>query len=111
STAGMEGEERDAEFGRGLDRLGDGVGDVVVLEVEEDVVAAITQLSDDVRAAAGEERRSDLVEGDGVTETIHQGERVLPRGQIERDDQSSHIVTGASQAQSARRRRSVPECE
>ncbi len=46
----MDGEHADAELGSLADGAGDGIGDVVVLEVEKDVTAGGHEVADDLWA-------------------------------------------------------------
>ncbi len=46
----MDGQHADAELGGLADGAGDGIGDVVVLEVEKDVTAGGHEVADDLWA-------------------------------------------------------------
>ena len=54
ASGSVEGEHFDGECGDALDGFGDGVGDVVKLEVEEDAVSAVGDLAHEVGAVGGE---------------------------------------------------------
>ena len=65
SAAGVQREHADREPGAGLDRLGDGVGDVVQLQVEEDLEAQAGDFANAVGAARGEHLEADLHPANG----------------------------------------------
>ena len=84
----MHREESGAKPGHAFDALRDGVGDVVQLEVDKDLLAGAGQRVR-VRKPAGEgELIADLVERDRVAEPRHQRGRRFDRGDIERNDQA-----------------------
>ena len=60
AAGGMQGEHLDRERRDGFDGLGDGVGDVVELEVEENIEAEIGDFADAVGAAGGEHLEADF---------------------------------------------------
>ena len=54
ASGSVDCEHFDRECGDALDGFGDGVGDVVKLEVEEDAVSAVSDLAHEVGAVGGE---------------------------------------------------------
>lgn len=83
----VEGEHFDGEGGDALDGLGHGVGDVVELEIEEDAVSAVGDLTDEVGAVGGEELEADLDPLDGAVKAVEEGEGFLAGGQVEGEDE------------------------
>jgi hypothetical protein len=68
----MDGEEGCSGFGRGVDRASDGVGDVVELEVEEDVEPAVAELPHDAVADSVVELHADFVPLAGLAEMVYE---------------------------------------
>lgn len=60
AAAGVKREHLNRKWGDGFDGLGDGVGDVVELEVEENIEAEIGDFADAVGAAGGEHLEADF---------------------------------------------------
>ena len=73
---------------RGQDGHGlfDGVGDVVQLEIEEDLVASGLDLADDGRALGVEQLHADLHERLFAGETVEKRERFLLAVKVQGDD-------------------------
>jgi hypothetical protein len=82
----VHGQERDAEPAGRAHRARDRVGDVVVLEVEEDLLAAGGQLADEARPGRGEELAADLEHAHTARERVHEGAGVGLAGHVERHD-------------------------
>src|SRR5690606_34946713 len=80
----------DVEGAGGLDGACDGGGDVVEFEVEEDVLAALLESTDDVGPRGGEELGADLVPVDGGADALHQVERGPGIRQVEGDNDGRH---------------------
>ena len=84
----MHGEEGGAKPRHAFHALRHGVGDVVQLQIDKDLLAGVGQRVR-VRKPAGEgELIADLVKRDRVAEPRHQRGRRLDRGHIERNDQA-----------------------
>ena len=83
AAAGVDGEEGGSGLGGGADGAGYGVGDVVELEVEEDVEAAVAELVDDAVAGGVVELHADLEPLAGFAEAVDQIERLLFVGEVE----------------------------
>jgi len=95
SAAGVQGEHADGELGAGLDGFGDGVGDVVELEVEEDVEAEVGDFADGVGSAGGEHLEADFDPSDGALELAECGRDVAGRLGVEDEDEvASHALGG-----------------
>ena len=75
----------DAQRCRRRDRRGDGVGNVVVLEIEEHAVAALGERADRARSFGGEQPAADLEAADAPAKRIGQFERAVVRFDVERD--------------------------
>lgn len=73
ATAGVEREHLDRKWGDRFDGLGDGVGDVVELEVEKDVKAEVGDFADAVGAAGGEHLEADFNPADGALKLAQGG--------------------------------------
>jgi hypothetical protein len=87
----VEGEELRAGGGvraYGADGSGDGVGDVVELEVEEDGEAAMAEFLDDGVAFGEVEFEADFEPGAGVFELFHEREGWRGAGVVEGDDKA-----------------------
>lgn len=87
ATAGVEREHADGELGGGLDCFGDGVGDVVELEVEEDVEAQVGDFADGVGAAGSIHFEANLDPADGALELAEGGSDVARGLGVEDEDQ------------------------
>ena len=85
---GVHGEKRCPEPRNAFDASGNGVADIVQLEVEEDALAGAGQHAREVDAARKGELITDLVERDGFAEPCDQRLRLADRRHVERDDQS-----------------------
>lgn len=88
----MEGEEASSGGGCGADGSGDGVGDVMELEVEEDMEAAGGEGGDDLGAFGDEELQADLDPSAGGPETVGEVQGGGGVGEVEGDDEA--IVRG-----------------
>ena len=75
--------------GRG-DRAGDGVRDVVELQVEEHAIAAADQLFDERRAVAGEQPAADLEAADRAAQRVGERARLVGGVDVERDEELIH---------------------
>ena len=84
----MHGQKRRAEVrdlrGGALHR----VGDVMQLEIEEDLLARAAQLAHQIEPAAVNELHADLVEADRIAEPLHHGARLSRVGEVEGDDEA-----------------------
>lgn len=87
----VQGEEFNAEGCGGTDGAGDGVGNVMEFEVEEDGVAAPSNPIEDGWPSGDEEFQSDLEPADGAVELVDELERGGGVGIVKRDNQA---VTG-----------------
>lgn len=94
SAGGMKGEHFDGERSEGLDGLGDGVGDVVEFEVEEDVVAVIGDLAEVVGAVGGEHLQADLDPTEGALELAQEGGGGGAVGEVEGENEFAGHVEG-----------------
>ena len=65
----------------GGDGAGDGVGNVVELQIEEDAIPASDEALDDGRPVAGEQTAADLEAADGAAKPV--GERVRGLGGVD----------------------------
>ncbi len=88
AASGVDGEELGADGGDGTNGAGDGVRDVVELEVEEDGAAAMAQFADDGGAFGDEELEADLEPAAEVVELAGEGEGGRSTGVIEGDDEA-----------------------
>jgi len=70
ASAGVEGEEAGSGLRGGADGSGYGVGDVVELEIEEDVEAAVSELADDCVAGGVVKLHADFEPLAGVAESV-----------------------------------------
>ncbi len=84
----VEGEQAGPGGRRGADGSGDGVGNVVQLEIEEDGKAAVGEGGDDGRAFGNEQLEADLEPAAGGAETVGEGESRGGVGYVERDDEA-----------------------
>lgn len=87
SATGVQREHANGKLGAGLDGLGDGVGNIVELEVEKDIETQIGDLTDGVRAASGEHLQSDFDPADGALELAESRRDVPGRLGVENEDQ------------------------
>jgi hypothetical protein len=78
-------EERSSAVGDGTDCSGDGVGNVVKFEVEEDLEAAIAKCFEQRIAGGIEELHADFEPATGALEAIDEVERGLRGREVERD--------------------------
>ena len=67
----MHGEEARAKARDALDALGDGVADIVQLQIEKDALARLHQFFGERQAAGIGELIADLVNADGIPELLH----------------------------------------
>ena len=79
----MDGEQGCSRPGGGADGSGYGVGDVVELEVEEDVEAAVAEVFDEAVAGGVVELHADFEPLAGVAETVYEIERLTGVGEVE----------------------------
>ena len=70
AAGGVHGQHADAQFGGRTHRRGDGVGDVVIFQVEKHLPAGGDQVADDLRPLGREQLFSDLVSGCGVVDGL-----------------------------------------
>lgn len=73
AAGGMQGEHLDRQGRDGFDGLGDGVGDVVELEVEEDIETEVGDFAHAIGTAGGEHFEADLDPADGALELAEGG--------------------------------------
>ena len=85
-TCGVEVDHIHIEGGEHGHRFFHGVGDVVQLEIEEDLVAARLDLAHDGRAFGVEELHADLHEGLFAGEAVEKREGLFLAVKIQRDD-------------------------
>ena len=71
-----------------MDGSGDGVGDVMELEVEEDVEAAVGEGGDDLGAFRDKELEADLDPADNGAETVCKGKGRGRVWEVEGDDEA-----------------------
>ena len=88
SSAGVEGEEAGTCGGCGADGSGDGVGDVVELEVEEDVESSGGEGGDDLGAFGNEELQANLDPADGGSKAVGEGQGGCGVREVEGDDEA-----------------------
>ena len=84
-TCGVEVDHIHIEGGEHGHRLFHGVGNVVQLEIEEDLVAARLDLAHDGRAFGVEELHADLHIRPLVSEAVEKGQRALPGRKVAGD--------------------------
>ena len=87
AAGGVQGEHLDREGRDGFDGLGDGVGDVVELEVEEDVKAEVGDFANAVGAAGGEHFEAHLNPANGALELAKGGSDGARRLGVEDEDE------------------------
>src|SRR3546814_16141769 len=80
AAGGMDGENRRFERTQRLDRLADGVGDIVELEIEEDRQADLVHLVDARAPVRHEEFEAQLDPADMAIGQAACGEKVLQHG-------------------------------
>ena len=66
-------------------RAGDGVGNVVILQIEKDAIAALHQLVDQRRTDAGEQLFADLECADGAPQAVGEAARLGNSIDVKRD--------------------------
>ena len=84
ASAGVDGEEGGSGVGGGADGSGYGVGDVVELEVEEDVEAAVAKLLHDGVAGGVVELHPDFEPLTSLAEAVYQLHRLVFVSDIQR---------------------------
>jgi hypothetical protein len=89
----VDGHHLDAVLEGRPDRSGHGVGDVVELEVEEDILAQGLELAEERRALGREELQPDL-ERPGVLEPADEGDALLLGLHVEGDDDAVGVRWG-----------------
>ena len=87
ATRGVQREHLDGERAEGLDGLGDGVGDVVQLQVEEDVEAQVGDLAHVVRPVGGEHLEAELHPAEIAAQLAENGRGFFTRWNVEGQDQ------------------------
>ena len=97
----MDVQHEDREPGRLTHGARDGVRDVVELEVEEDLEAALPRVLDRGGAGGGEELRADLAPGGDAAEPVEQAVGVAERLDVERDEQPVLTLHGGIPGASA----------
>lgn len=83
----MDCEELGAEGCEGVDGVGDGVGDVVEFEVEEDAEAGFTGIADYAGAFSAEELEADFDPGDAAVEGAEDFAGLAAVGDVEGEDE------------------------
>ena len=102
SACGVDGEEGGSGLRDGVDGGGYGVGDVVELEVEEDVEAAIAELFDDLVASGIVELHADLEPLAGLFERVHEPESLGGGRVVEGHDEAIFWSCGEHRSSLAR---------
>lgn len=87
SAGGVQREHADRERGEGLDGFGDGVRDVVELQIEENVEALVGDSAHVVGTVGGEHLEADLHPADGAAELAKEGRSGFARGNVEGENQ------------------------
>ena len=87
SAAGVEREHADGQRGEGFDGFGDGVWDVVELEVEEDVEALVGDGLHVVGAVGGEHLEADFDPAKGAAQLAENRGGLFAGGDVEGEDQ------------------------
>jgi hypothetical protein len=85
---GVDGQEGRAESGDLFGGLGDGVGDVVQLEVKKDLLAGRDQLAGEAKPPAIGQLHADLVEAHRIAQPGHHGFGGGDAGQVQGDDEA-----------------------
>ena len=95
-AGGVDGQDRRLERRQRLHRLGDRIGDVVELQIEEDRQAELAELGDPRRAVGGEEFQPELEPAgdasDGSRDVAGPGQI----GRVDRDENRAHMAEAAS---------------
>ena len=89
TTGGVEGEEGTGTTLEALHRRGDGVGNVMQLEVEEDLEAQGMEFVDDARTMTREELQAEFHPGEVAGQGASQGQGFLLRFDVEGEDQAA----------------------
>ena len=100
-AGGMDGQHADAELGGLADGAGDGIGDVVVLEVEKDVTAGGHEVADDLWAFGREQLLAYLINLGRVADRCHDFSCLGGIGNVKGNDQA---LTGVRHASSLRQK-------
>lgn len=87
AAAGVECEHADGQFGGGLHGLGDRIGDVMKLQVEEDVEAQVCDFADAIGSAGGVHFEADFGPADGTREAFQGRGDGTGRLCVENEDQ------------------------
>ena len=87
ASGGVDGEHGDAQLGSRLDGGGDGVGNIVVFEVEKHLSSRGDQVTNQLRPLGGEELFPDFEGGCGLTDGVDDGESLGGARNVERHDQ------------------------
>jgi hypothetical protein len=82
----MERGHGNTEAGSGFHSVGNRVGNIVKLEIQEDAAAALLHGLDHRRAFCGEKFQADLAEGRGIAQGVKESEGSVGIGNIEGDD-------------------------
>src|SRR6185436_9005721 len=93
---GMDIEHEDAEPHRLPRRPLHGIGNVVELEIEEDLATALAHGLHGGRAEGGEELGADLEAGDLAGEGVDEGHRAIDGIHVEGHDQTVFRIAGHS---------------
>lgn len=95
AAGGVDGEEFDAEGGDRADGSGNGVGNVVELEVKEDGDVAAAEFADDGGAFGDVELEADFEPAAETLELVGEGESGQSTGDVEGDDEAGvHLLQG-----------------
>ena len=89
----MDCHQVDAELATGLHRLRGGVGNVVELEIEEDLLAKGLDCLDDIWSLGRVEFKPNLVEVHGVAKQLHLRLGLRTGLHIQRNNQFTHLFT------------------
>ena len=102
ASAGVEREHLDRKWGDRFDGLGDGVWDVVELQVEKDVEAEVSNFADAVRAAGGEHFEADFNPADSTLKLAQgRGDGARGLGVQDEDEFGGHRCWRSTMGQSA----------
>ncbi len=96
ATGGMDSKQVSTGCGGDTRRGGDGIWNIVQLEVEKDVLAALLQSMDDGRAFCQVEFKADLVPENRVAKLVDEAEGVGGRGNVKGDDELVLRLHGVS---------------
>jgi hypothetical protein len=88
APGGMDGQHADAELGGLADSAGDGIGDVVVFEVEKDVTAGGHEVADDLRTFGREQLLAYLINLGRVADRRHDSTCLGGIGNVKGNDQT-----------------------